>query len=350
MTRIDVHSHAVPANWKKYCMDLGYGESDGVSDVLDWTPEAHIAVMDRAGINHSVLSITSPGTHLVPDDHVLGRDLTRETNIDLSKISKAHPDRFSFFASLPLPDVAGSIAEIDYALDNLGAKGFAVMTNAHGIYLGDPSLDAVFEKFNARGAVVFMHPTCCRIRSHSSASLTTSQVQPLPTPHPSFINPMLEFPFDTTRAVASLLCSGTLHRYPNIKYIIPHCGAALPPLLSRITGYVNQTFPGTSPSVTLSPEEVKKVFQTRVFFDLAGYPFPDQIYGLLRFVGPDRLLYGTDHPFYKEVKVHQAIKDMDIGMRVGQDGKGLQWDEETIKGVLGGNVKKLLWSDLKSNI
>ena len=80
-------------------------------------------MMDSNNIVKSYLSITSPGTHLVDGDHELARTVTREANEYAAKLKQSRPDRFGFWASLPLPDVAGSLEELRYALDELDADG-----------------------------------------------------------------------------------------------------------------------------------------------------------------------------------------------------------------------------------
>src|SRR5689334_2452781 len=107
-------------------------------------------MMRQANITKSILSITSPGTHLVPGDDALARNITRRCNEFAADLKRRHPDKFGFWASLPLPDVEGSLAEIEYALDTLNADGVAVLTNAHGVYLGDKILDPIFEALNYR--------------------------------------------------------------------------------------------------------------------------------------------------------------------------------------------------------
>jgi predicted TIM-barrel fold metal-dependent hydrolase len=275
--------------------------------------------MDKLGVSKSILSITSPGTYLKPGDDALARKITRETNGELSQICAQNPSRFGFFASLPLPDVEGSLAEIDHAI-NLGASGFAVMTNAHGHYLGDSCLDKVFNKLNEVNAVLFMHPTTC-------CGSDPGAVKPL-NQYPS---PMLEFFFDTTRAVTNLLLSGTVERNPNISFLVSHCGATLPPLVERFTSFAAII---NTPS-SLSSDQVKELFKTRFFFDLAGFPFPDLIHGYLRVSDESRLLYGTDFPFTPAHMIEVQGRTMDKGLRE-------LFDEETVKSIYSGHAKKLL--------
>lgn len=287
-----------------------------------WTPEDHIDLMGKLGISKSILSITSPGTHLKAHDHDLARTVTRETNDAVADICRSKPDKFGFFASLPLPDVAGSIEEIDRCLDSLGAVGFALMTNAHGYYLGDSHLDSVFAKLDERKAIVFMHPTSCR--SHKSPETER--------PLSQYPAPMLEFFFDTTRAVVNLILSGTVARYPNITYLVSHCGGALPPLVERFSSFSTRVLGGDG---AVDSNAVKDMFKSRFYFDLAGFPFPDQIYGLLRLADTSRLLYGSDYP-YTPVS---ALTGM--GAQMDEELHKL-FGEDVVEEVYSGNAKRLL--------
>ncbi|KAJ9615636.1 hypothetical protein H2200_001711 [Cladophialophora chaetospira] len=322
MERIDTHAHVVPEVWRKYCSENGYDRPDGMPAIPAWTAEEHIGLMDKLGVSKSILSITSPGTHLRTNDDDLAQRVTQETNDAVAEICRSHPDKFGFFASLPLPDVAGSIKEIDRALDNLGALGFALMTNAHGYYLGDNHLDKVFSKLNDRKAIVFMHPTSC----HSHKSPETER------PLSQYPAPMLEFFFDTTRAVVNLILSGTVARYPDITYLVSHCGGALPPLVERFSSFSTRILGGDA---AVDSNSVKDLFKSRFYFDLAGFPFPDQIHGLLRQADASRLLYGSDYPYTP------AFALTGMGARMDEELHKLL-DEETVREIYSGNAKRLL--------
>lgn len=244
--------------------------------------------MKRHNITKSVLSISSPGTHLTPGDDAEARRLTRQVNNDMARICAEYPDSFLFFASLPLPDVPGSLEEIDYALDNLGAVGFQILTNSHGVYPGDSRFAPVFDKLSQRKTKVFFHPTSCHLRSADGQSVQDVN------PQPGIPRPMVEFMFDSTRAYMSLFLSGTMTRCPGITVLACHCGGTFPPVLERIAEFSG---PLLGKENQITSEYVKDILQKRFYFDLAGMPFPDKVQGLLRLVDPSRLVYGSDYPY-----------------------------------------------------
>ena len=251
--------------------------------------------------------------------------MTRQTNKELSAICTQYPSHFGFFASLPLPSIQESIVEIDRALDELGALGFAVMSNANGVYLGDTALEPIFEKLNARKAILFIHPTTCNLL------VPNGQVQAI-KPLERYPRPMMEFMFDETRAIASLLHSDTVSNYPNITFIMSHGGCALPSILDRI-GSFSTIFKGRENQ----SDEFRKLLRERFFFDLAGFPFPDQIHGLLRMLGKggeQRLFYGTDYPFTPEKLVVDLADQMDEGCKE-------LFDADQRRAVYSGNAERL---------
>lgn len=242
----------------------------------------------------------------------------------MSEICAQNKDHFLFFASLPLPDVEGSLAEIDYALDHLGAIGFQMLTNSHGIYPGDERFEPVFDKLNHRGTIAFFHPTSCNIQNDSKGSVETI------TPMHGVPSPVMEFMFDTTRALTSLLASGTVSRCPRITYLICHCGATFPPIVSRIAEFSVFLL-----GKQITEDEIKQLLQKHFFIDLAGVPFPDQIHGLLRLVDSSRLLYGSDYPYTPAPLAESPAKRLD-------DGLGKLFDPQTSKRVLFQNAQDLI--------
>src|SRR3546814_7519884 len=117
-----------------------------------WSAEAALGMMDRQGIASAVISLSSPSTHFLPDDKKGA--LCREVNEEGASLVRAHPTRFGFFASLPLPDIEAALAEIAFAFDRLGVEGVILETNINGEYLGSPRFAPIFAELNRRKATL----------------------------------------------------------------------------------------------------------------------------------------------------------------------------------------------------
>ena len=280
---MDVHAHFLTGSYVARARAAGYDVPDGMPTWPDWSAAAHLELMDRTGIDTAVLSVSSPGTHFGDDQ--AARQLAREVNDAGAQIVRDHPGRFGLFASLPLPDTDGAVAEIGYAFDTLGADGVVLDTNAHGIYPGDQRLDPVFAELARRRATVLLHPTSPPCWQQTALG------------HP---RPMIEFIFDTARAVTGLILAGTLDRYPELRIIVPHGGGALPLLADRIQLFVLASAPQAP---ALDPMASLR----GLYYDLAGTPLPRQVPALLRLVGPGQLLYGSDFCFTPVAGIERQI-------------------------------------------
>ncbi|MFJ6087868.1 amidohydrolase family protein [Streptomyces sp. NPDC092369] len=268
---VDVHAHYITPTLREAMIAAGSNSPDGMPAIPDWNVPDALDLMDRTGIAVSMLSVSSPGVHFA--DARSTRILARTVNEEGASIVRDHPDRFGLFASLPLPDVDAAVSEAGYALDVLQADGIALLTNYDNVYLGDPAFDPLMAELNRRQAVVLLHPT-------SPAGWQDTCVgRP---------RPMIEFLFDTTRAVAQLALNRVLENYPGIRFIIPHAGAALPVLADRIAAF----------AFLESERPVDVVAALRgLYYDVAGLSLPRALPALLNLVDPDRLLYGSDYPF-----------------------------------------------------
>ena len=283
--------------------------------------------MEKLGIEKSIVSITSPGTHLVPGDRELAVKVTRESNDYAADLKRRLPEKFGFWASLPLPFVDESIQEIQHSFDALGADGIGLMSNYHGRYLGDPDFDLVFAELNRRASTAFIHPTGpCVAGSNETLARRASPLTQYP-------DPMFEYLFETARCVINLFLSGTITRYPNITYVLSHVGGALPPLVQRFTTFSEAILKLDN---GVNAASVKTIFQDRFFFDLAGFAFPDQIHGILRYVDSSRILYGSDYPYTPASGVEMLAKLME------KDGPTVFTKEGEWDAVENGNARRLL--------
>ncbi len=117
--------------------------------------------------------------------------------------------------------------------------------------------------------------------------------------------------FDAARALISLFLSGTIERCPDVTFIIPHAGGALPPVIQRFCSFATDML---GSEVNINSQIVRETFKRQFYFDLAGFPFRDQIQGLLRFAPSEKLLYGSDYPFTPVKAVRLLAQKMEAGL------------------------------------
>jgi predicted TIM-barrel fold metal-dependent hydrolase len=285
--RIDVHHHLSPPAW------IAVARSRGI-DVLatNWTVEKSLADMDRAGVATALLSVTTPGVVFPDLDVAAGRRLARESNEYGARLARDHAGRFGFFAALPMYDVAGSLAEIAYALDVLRADGIGLLTSYGDKWLGDPVFFPIMEELNRRKVLVYTHPTaanCC-------ANLQPN-VQPV----------MIEFGTDTTRAIASILFNGNARRFRDIRWIFSHGGGTMPFLIER---FVRNPLlvPSSAP---LFPEGVAAELR-RFYYDTAQVANPAAMSALTKVVPTSQIVLGTDFPYRTALDQVKGLRDCGV--------------------------------------
>jgi predicted TIM-barrel fold metal-dependent hydrolase len=245
--------------------------------VINWNPAHAIDEMDRTGVAVAMLSMGTPAVSLVGHTRDQTRALARSCNEYGASLMRDYRSRFGYFATLPLPDVEGSLAETAYALDTLKADGIGILTSYNGKYPGDPAFRPLFAELNRRKAVVFVHPTtpqCCG------------------TVLPGISSTLGEFMFDITRAITSLLFGGTFAACPDIKFIFTHAGGTMTPISARINafGARHHEFDAANPHGVYA--ELKKLH-----YDIANSTNASAMSALMNLVPASQILFGSDTPY-----------------------------------------------------
>jgi 6-methylsalicylate decarboxylase len=271
--RIDVHAHMAPDFYRQALAGAGRVPTSGAR--IEWAPALALETMEAHGIAASVVSISFPGVHF--GDDRAARSLARRCNERAADLGRQWPGRFGAFAVLPLPDLDGSLAELEFALGPLQLDGVILLASYAGRFLGDPYYAPLLAELDRRGAVVLVHPGM-----HAS-SLS------LELPWPGF---MLEFVIDTSRAAINLLFSGALERFPGIRFILAHGGGVIPYIAWRLS-----LAPVISPLLPQWPQE--KIFAglRRFWYDTALCADRHALPALLETAAPERILFGSDWPY-----------------------------------------------------
>jgi predicted TIM-barrel fold metal-dependent hydrolase len=268
--RVDVHHHVVPPQYADNSMPIQ------IPDI-----ETQLRSMDSWKIRTAITSLTP--RVILKNLHRL-RDVTRACNEFQARMVQDYPSRFGSFALLPLPDIEGALMEIPYALDVLRLDGVGLFSSVKDRYLGDPWFDPVFDELNRRKAVIFIHPTHCEAPAHAQLHA------------PPFV---VEYVFDTTRAIVNLIFTGTLKRCPDIRLIVAHGGGTVPFLTQRISMLEGHRH---AQGVT----DVIPMLRS-LYYEIASATSRHALRSLQELVDSTHILWGSDLPFVYGERLQEEV-------------------------------------------
>ncbi len=292
---IDTHAHFFPQAVLDFYRDngrerVGISTNDeGVISVhFDGKPfhpalptgiydlEAHIAVMDAAGVDIHAVSVPPPMVYWAEPEQ--GLDLCRLANDALAEAAATYPDRLLAVASVPLqsPDLA--VDELRRAVTGLGHRMVVLGSNIDGTELDHPSLEPFWAEAERLGVAVFIHP----ILGAVTGELPMDGYR---------LNLSLGMVTDTTIAASRLICSGLIDRSPGLRISFAHLGGLLPFVGDRIDYFLRN-----QPGAMVEAEGYFNDYVGRFWYDAVCYS-ERMLRGFLDWVGPDRLMFGTDSPF-----------------------------------------------------
>ena len=302
---IDVHQHVLPNVYISALAKIGVHLSGG-AQFPKWDFAQQLEMLERENIG-ALLSVSSPGIFF--GDQQFATDLAKRCNDYLAGLVAAHPQRLGAAAILPLPDVALALRELRRAFDDLKFDAVILLGNVAGEYLGTPEWNELYAELDRRNAVVLVHPN----------DVPTAGVKGINVP--SFV---VDFPFDTTRAVANLVFQGVTKKYPNIKWILSHAGGALPFLAWRVAFGFEWQNPTIADTLVRTTEKLTGRFARSIldegagalaelknfYFDTALSATPFAFAALKEFVPPSQILFGTDYPYAQEFVVAETKQSL----------------------------------------
>ncbi len=269
--RIDTHHHVFPPPFVAALAAAKLGDANATN----WSVSRTLDDMERAGVATAILSVTTPAVTFA--EPATARRVARESNEWVATLIRDHPGRFGSFALVPMPDVDGTLREIEYSLDVLKADGIGFLTSYGDRWLGHASFAPVLHELNRRKAVAYTHPTianCC--------------VGLLPDVPPTVI----EYGTDTSRTITDIVFSGTAARCPDVQFVFSHGGGTLPYLTERLL-----RMPLQNPALAARvPNGVLHELQ-RFFYDTAWSAHPGALASLTKLVSIPQVLFGSDYPY-----------------------------------------------------
>jgi predicted TIM-barrel fold metal-dependent hydrolase len=265
---------------------------------------AKVADMDAAGIEITALSINDPGPELFGAD---GPRVARMAHDFLASVCRAHPGRFFGLAALPLQDMDAALAELRRVVEKLDFRGILLYSNLDGHWPDEPPFRPLFRRAEEMNVPILLHPAYPMTYDATSGYEMTG---------------MLGLMYDTSIALTRIILSGMLDEFPRLKLVCPHVGGTVPYLIGRID-HQTMTLKRGAERLKRPPSE----YLRQVWLDAVS-PLPQAIRYGYEYVGVDRIMYASDHPWVDPQLIARAID-------------ALKLPAEDQRKIYSGNARKL---------
>jgi len=248
--------------------------------------QAKLADMNAAGIGMTALSINDPGPELFGKE---GPAVARLVNDWIAGIAKQHPTRFFGLCVLPLQDMPACLAELDRCVTRLSMKGILLYSNNAGRFPDEAEFRPLFRHAEQLDIPILLHPayptTYDATKGYEMAA-------------------GLGLMFDTTIALTRIILAGILDQHPKLKLVCPHVGGALPYLVGRID-HQTMVLKRGAEHIRRAPSE----YLRQIWLDTVS-PLAMSIRYGYDFVGPDRLIYASDHPWVDPKLIAENVRSL----------------------------------------
>lgn len=289
--------------------------------------------MDTHQIDISVISLANPWLDFLTPEEASG-PLPAKINQDFERMCTLHPGRLFFFATLPLtaPSADVILKSIESSKELKHCRGVIIGTSGLGKGLDDPNILPVFEALAQHNLPVFLHP---------HYGLPNSVYGPQQENYGHVLPLALGFPMETTIAVARMYLAGVFDAIPGLRMILAHSGGTLPFLAGRIESCVLHDGVLLKKFKEQKRRTVWEVLREQVYLDAVVY---NEV-GLKAAIGAsgqDRLMFGTDHPFFPPLETDEQGEWESVGLNAQAVRKALGEGSEGAEWVMGGNAVRVL--------
>jgi len=261
--------------------------------------EMRLSAMDQAGIARSVLAIAGPGVQSERDAATATRRAA-ESNDFLAREIQMRPDRYSGFAHLAVQDPRGAADELERCMRELKLCGAMINGHTNGQYLDHPSLYPFWERAEALGAPIYIHPT-----DPIAPSSALEGVHGLR-------RATWEWGFETGSHALRLVFGGHFDRFPRAKVMLGHLGETLPFLLWRFDSRAK--FYGVK--LAKPPSDYIK---QNIVVTTSGMCSPEPLNCTIAALGYDKVMFAADYPFESAQEAGEFLDHALLAERLRQD-------------------------------
>lgn len=267
---------------------------DKVVPILSDFGQGRLDVMDKNGVDFSVLSLSGPGVQVEPDVAKAVR-LARYANDRLGKEMQHNPKRYGGFAHLAMQDPKAAADELERCVKDLHMQGAMINGETDGLYLDDRRYDVFWERVQALDVPIYIHPGNPPDYSHMYAN------------HPEMWGPVWSWAVETCSHALRLIFSGTFDRYPGAKIILGHMGETLPIQLWRLDSRIETA------NLKYTLQNPPSYYARKnIVITTSGVCSDPALRCALDSLGEQNVMFSIDYPFEKTEIATQWIKTAQI--------------------------------------
>ena len=276
-------THDEPSSrWRLHYHDDVF-EPFGVRERLLDVGADRIELMNAAGVDVAVLSLTSPGCEQL--DVAVGSRVAAAANDALAAAVARHPRRLQGFAALCPKDVAGAVAELERAVRELGLKGWKTHSNFGDSFLDEKRYWPILAKAEELDAPIYLHPAAPMIRELRTYGLALAGAG-------------FGFGVETALAMMRLVLSGTFDAFPRLRVILGHYGEGLPFQLQRVDhAFTRPHIKADGAAVPSLRHPPSYYLRANMWVSTSGNYLPAAFACTRDALGMDKIVLGTDHPY-----------------------------------------------------
>lgn len=281
--KIALEEHFITPELLSYCVDaMPKVSAEGKKQIIDRLSdfeETRLSIMNQAGIDFAVLSISGPGVQAEINTKK-AIYLANQSNDYLANQIMKHPSRFGGFAHLPMQCPESAANELERCVKELGFCGSMVNGHTNGVYLDHPQYDVFWEKMQALDVPLYLHPTDSFIKPYVLEGCD------------ELVKCTWEWNFETSTHFLRLVYAGVFDRFPQLKIILGHMGEMLPFELWRLdsrTKLLAETRP-----LRMKPSEYLK---KHLYITTSGQCDDAPLICSLLSLGEDHVLFSADYPY-----------------------------------------------------
>jgi 2,3-dihydroxybenzoate decarboxylase len=278
--------------WKPTMTEVAPAFAEQLFKRLTDFGDARLETMDKAGIAKAVLAVSGPGVQ-AERDPATATQKAREANDFLAEEIHKRPDRYAGFAHIAVQDARGAADELERCVRDLKFCGAMINGHTNGLYLDDRSLDPFWERAEALGAVVYIHPT--------------DPLTPAPVLNgvPALRRATWEWGFETGSHALRLVFSGLFDRFPKARVALGHMGETLPYLLWRFDSRAKLY------GVELA-KPPSQYIKENIWVSVSGVFAAEPLRCAVDALGRDRVMFAADYPFENAEEAGHFIDSVDI--------------------------------------